>query len=432
MAERVRLARRPALHSGALFRYTPGMDPTGMSVSRPYQGTYRDQFGMFRTAPADVLRDGHYTLDPVTGIYRRSTLLEPQSTNLLLRSTDVAASPWSAHPSLTPSPAASCIDDQTARRLTAAGTTVDPFVLQTAGTFTGSAETATMIVERGTDTQAVLGIYDVTTGTWVYRARLDYATGIVTPTHGTGTRAARQLTACGPNGGEVWVLRITATGTAGNSRRVYGCPVGTGGLVAGSYGFIHYIGLEVGAIGTSPIVTTDAPVSRPHDKFSFPWPHTPQAMTFYTRFVEGGTILTPATQLPMVAAIAPTALQVNTVRLFLYRPGGTLTYTGFLHNGTDGKSTPALAATPALGQLVELRLVIDADITIYQSINGGPEISSSVALPAGGLPPAWAAGARLHVNGIAAQYVGRNCFTHILALRGERTLAECRARAGVA
>lgn len=69
-----------------LFRYAAGDSLAAATKTRASSATYRDIAGVIQTAATDVMRDGHYALDPVSTLYKRTLLLEGQRTNLLLNS----------------------------------------------------------------------------------------------------------------------------------------------------------------------------------------------------------------------------------------------------------------------------------------------------------------------------------------------------------
>src|SRR5690606_3743682 len=52
---------------------------------------------------------------------------------------------------------------------------------------------------------------------------------------------------------------------------------------------------EASSVATSYVPTTASTVSRAADALTCPWPHAPQAMTGYLRFIELGAIAYPDT-----------------------------------------------------------------------------------------------------------------------------------------
>src|SRR5690606_7652024 len=108
-----------------------------------------------------------------------------------------------------------------------------------------------------------LAIRDTTAGANVCIGRLAWATGEAIVQSGTGIVRAQKLADAGPNGGPVYRLMVTATGTAGNQRqiRLYatGIPTNTQTVI------IHHVQHEVGSIATSPIVTAASTLTRAAD-----------------------------------------------------------------------------------------------------------------------------------------------------------------------
>src|SRR5690606_29621558 len=129
-----------------------------------------------------------------------------------------------------------------------------------------------------------LSLFNATLGTHICRGRLTWDTGQASIAAGAGTVIARKLASAGPNGGPVYRLMVTGTGTAGDQRLIVVYPSGTSQNTQTA--IIHHVQHEVGAVATSPIVTTTAAVTRAADVLTFPWLHAPQAMTGYLRFVE--------------------------------------------------------------------------------------------------------------------------------------------------
>lgn len=196
----------------------------------------------------------------------------PSFNNVLLWSSDFSNAVWSAN-TCTKAAATSIISGGTAQKLTNTGTNGQ--VTQSIGTFTAGAELIEAHFEQGNNPDGYLGIYDVTAGAFVHQLSINYSTGGVTSTAGTGTSVtarAYKTHAVGPNGGPVWRLAITYTApTAGNSRRVYLKPQGNS-AASGQFGYVHHCQLQAGTTITQlmspPIVTTTATVVRGADVLS--------------------------------------------------------------------------------------------------------------------------------------------------------------------
>ena len=73
------------------FDFSAGVLPTGASLTRASAGSRFDAAGVLRIEPADVARFDH---DPASGA-SLGLLIEPERTNLLLRSAEITDAAWS-------------------------------------------------------------------------------------------------------------------------------------------------------------------------------------------------------------------------------------------------------------------------------------------------------------------------------------------------
>src|SRR5690606_20994725 len=250
----------PSSPVGVLFSARRGL-PAGAMFSRSSSAWYVGQDGRIYQASANVPRIEWYDRDG-DGVRETPTLLlEPAATNLLRDSCNLPASgsAWAATSDFAVSAAASIFSGQTAWRHQNLGTAAFRFRSQLLGTLTGQPETASVIVERVDASETMLSIYDVTLGVHVAQARLDWATGTATVSTGAGTAHAQKLANAGPNGGPVYRLSITGTGTAGNQRQIRLYP--TGGSQNTRTAIIHHVQWEEQPFHTSPIVTADTQVT---------------------------------------------------------------------------------------------------------------------------------------------------------------------------
>lgn len=369
-----------------LFRWHAGW--AGFTHSRNSPATYFDRMGTLREVGPDAPRIEWYDLDG-DGVRETPTLrLEPSRTNLLLQSSNVGpdSAPWRGPTNFASiTPAVSIIAGQTAWRQTNGGLVSETSRNQIAGQFGSDPQTAYVIVENVDAAEAALSIRDTTAGAHVCLGRLSWATGEASVQQGTGAVRAEKLADAGPNGGPVYLLAVTATGTPGNARGIYLYPSGTS--LNTDTGIIHHGQLEGQPFHTSPIVTTSAAVTRAADVLTFSWPHAPQAMTGYLRFVERGAV---------VATSATAALfRLGTVpqgRIVVSREPSDGGYRcAYLRNDVTGVvSILPASPVPAIGDRVELlwRLYADGSVQIEQSINGGAPVvaARSAAI---GLPTEW-------------------------------------------
>src|SRR5690606_27284915 len=109
--------------------------------------------------------------------------------------------------------------------------------------------------------------------------------------------------------------------------------------------------LEAGPAATSYVPTAASTASRAADSLTFPWPHAPQAMTGYLRFVERGAIAYSDTRV---------LLQIGTggeqPRLLVAQQAGEGRYRVFLSYGAGVASVLPATPVPVIGDRVELLL----------------------------------------------------------------------------
>lgn len=136
------------------------------------------------------------------------------------------------------------------------------------GTFSGANETVSFYVEQGNTDYAHIEFYNQTTSSTVARALVRFSTEAVSLSVGSGTVAGFKLKGVGPNGGKVFHIALTASSTAGNTRRIQARPnQSVAATATGDYFFAHYIGLVTGAfIPLTPILTQGAAVTRTADR----------------------------------------------------------------------------------------------------------------------------------------------------------------------
>src|SRR5690606_5547926 len=157
---------------------------------------------------------------------------------------------------------------------------------------------------------------------------------------GAGTVRAQKLATAGPNGGPVYRLEVTATGTAGNNRALVIYPSGTSQNTQTV--IVHHVQHETGAVATSPIVTTTAAVTRAADMLTFPWPHGVISMAVCEAGIEAGLRALMTARAWQIGSGTSTSLQ----RSLQLSMGSTMLAMS-LGNGSAAVSS--LAAPPPLG-----------------------------------------------------------------------------------
>lgn len=332
----------------------------------------------FATAAVNAARDSHYAFNPVTGLFERTLLLEGARTNSAIGSNLFADSTyWNASADWTIAAAVSCIAGQTAWLSTNNGGATARQRNQTVGVFvSGQTDCSAFIVERPllnpADTTD-LAILDVQAAALVHQVTITWASLTIIDAAGSGGSGIIPL-GPGPNGGALYMVYITGTGTAsgtgaaGNTRRAFIYPSGT--TLNTKALILHHAQFEANAaFPSSPIVTTTVPVTRSTDSLSFPFADAPEALTVYSRHIERGTVLANLSlRLWQLGGLAGE-------RLLLFGSTGNKYY---LMHGTAATTitTNAALPTPNFGDLVELRALMFADgsVQLGQSLNGGAEV----------------------------------------------------------
>jgi len=185
--------------------------------------------------------------------------------NVLLYSSDISNAAWVVSGVTKNAATGSVIEGGIARKITC--TTSSGHIRQSLGTFDTNPATAYAIVEKGDTDVAVVILWNSTSSAAVTQASLTFSTGVVTLTDGAGTVRGYKLLNTGPNGGPVWLVAVTGTGTNGNSRTVNVYPAGV--VTTTGFGFVHHVQLQTTA-GTAsylspPIVTTTVAVTTGAD-----------------------------------------------------------------------------------------------------------------------------------------------------------------------
>lgn len=184
---------------------------------------------------------------------------EGARTNRALRSSDFSNAVWSGAGSFTRTSQTSLLPGVTA--LQHRNTNVaNAAILQTIGTFTGSPETLSLIVENVDALTTLIAVYNSTTPGFVARATLTWATEVFFINSGTATLRSTKLSTSGPNGGKVMLLSITVTSTVGNGRQAWLYPAGTAATALATT--LHHAQYTEAAFPTSPIITAAAAAAR--------------------------------------------------------------------------------------------------------------------------------------------------------------------------
>lgn len=232
--------------SGAL---PPGLTYTNSSTTRYYWNAS----GSLATAAAN---EGIFEYDPLTLALKGMRWEMEQRTNNVLYSSENNAA-WAAVSSTITSSGVSVVPGKTPMLVTASF--ANGRATQAIGTLTGTTECVYAIAEQGTGATSRVMLFDGTTSSIVAQCTITWATEAIS---GAGTYGATKLKAAGPNGGKLFLLWASGTGTAGNIRRYNFYPDQTAGT---GTAYLHHAQLEAGASPSSPIITTSAAVVRQPD-----------------------------------------------------------------------------------------------------------------------------------------------------------------------
>lgn len=401
------------VHDEALLFWRPGDPlPTGSTFSRASGATYVDANGVLQTAAANVLRDGHYVRNPVTGLMERSVLLEGQRTNLFLRSNDFANASWTKY---------------------AQGIAAAPVVTPNAGVAPDGTATAARIVfnsvgSNGADRSFLQQIPAATASTaytssfWVKSATGDPETVVLINNFGTVTSTTTVVV------GAEWT-RVTNThttsGTDTAARTWFGIN-GTGSAARSADVLVWGAQLEAGAFPSSYIPTTTAAATRQADLLEMPLAASVADLSVFARFVDVGTS-TNGTSVWSLGVGEESSLRAT------YDSGYRGRYRNIVSGDPGGSgydNQAGTGATSAIGAIVESVVQVYPDTSIGAEVRvggGALQTARNVATLARGpvsavrFRPAASLGA---VRNYAA-------FTHLCIARGVRTLAECRQLAGL-
>lgn len=335
-------------------RYGPVPVVGGKPVfTRNSAGYVNDQRGAPYSA---IINTPRFGWDTISSERRQTMLLELAKTNPLLYSSDFSNAAWT--------------------KVTTTVTTGIPDPMGGTSACTLTATAATSYAQQLLATSSSIA----RTGSVWLRRRTGSGTVQVQGPDGS-TQPTVTLTSS-------W-QRFSVTGTTSTAR--YAAVVI---LTSGDAVDVWNFQIDDSAFSTSDIPTTSAAVTRSADSFYWQYTAPPQAMMAYSRHVERGSQLISASGIYTIgnaAATDPLASVYNS---------GTY-YTAYV----NGRSS-ALAAAPAIGDVVEIVLVLTSGgaTQAIQSINGAA-VSSSALSAATALPSAWS-DTRLWMNSTGTSGLG--------------------------
>lgn len=380
---------------------------------------------LLTSASTGVARDAHYVTPTGATTAIRTLLLEPQRTNLCIRSEEFDT--WSVIGSSSVTTTHSAPDGATTADLitcTAAGPA-------SAGrsrdvTFTGDGEKCVSVfLKVGNGSVSTIALFDTTASTMRHQVRVTWTSGVpsLSTIAGSGTLYPVEPIADGWYRISFSAASVIAANT--NNVRIYVNNVGS--AVTGDSVYAWGAQAEDAIVPSSYISTTSTTVTRQADSLYFDVPalNPPREMTVYVRGVEMGHRLEPSSYILQVSQTN------NNPRLNLNRTTGTAQAQWQSVNTAGVFSTVGATANTSVFDLTEYRGVLAANgaLTLGTTLNGGTEANASTAGTA--LESAWA-GTRLSVgSSTAGANSGLFGFTHVCVATGVQTRDTMRALAGV-
>jgi hypothetical protein len=379
-----------------------------------------------QTAGTGVVRDAHYVTPTGASTPVRTLLLEPQRTNLCIRSQDWTG--WS-NGGVNVTLAAGLAPDGTLTANELASTSSTANTRFRSCTFTGDGEKCVSIhLKAGTAVTTGLALRDTTAAVTRHRLLVTWTAGVPSLATEVGAGTIYPVVALG-NG---WYrLMFSATGVVAantNAIEVYPDRTGTTGTVL-AWG----AQAENAVVPSSYIPTEATTVTRNADSLYWDIPAlVPREMTVYVRSVNVGFLgVTPATTQRLVNI--GSALISDTPRLAIYGSLTNALAAQYNPTGTNRESalTAAAFGATALLDVVEVRVTLSSAgaAQLHATRNAGSEVSGAVAT-AEALPAAWAQ-PRLNLGSGLSDQNAPGAYTHAAIALGTKTRAEMRAIAGV-
>lgn len=340
------------------------------------------------SAAINVARDGHYEVRQFlnSGIPTRTLLLEGARTNSAQRSEDLSHAYWTkSQATISPNAALAPDGAMTADKVEEDNTNNSHSVSTSTFASLTAALSSTLSFFAKAAERGFVAIATADKAATVRLSWVNLADGSVT------TQDAQHTLNIVEYGNGWWRIGVTfPNGTGGSTPSFVVATSNADGVSSytGTTGYGIYLwGLQFEADSASPSsyipTPASASVTRSADAFALPFPFTPQAMTWYVKFVERGTLLEPVAN---AAAILGVGASTNPA-LVLYAGAGGL-YT-LLHRRSGDVFSAVSTAVP-VGFVAELRACLygDGSVELGQTINSGVEEVASRSA-ANALASAW-------------------------------------------
>ena len=390
----------------------------GGTFARTGTATFVDADGVVQTAATGVRRDGHY----IDGT--RTLLLEPQRTNLCIRSEEFDT--WTNFGTTSVTSDATTAPDgtMTADLVTS---TVSGSGRGRAITFTGDGEKCfTFYIKQGTtaSTRGQFEVRDFTALAQRHTIRVTWTGNVPTLStlDGAGTLYPVEALANG------WYrVLFSATGVVAannNVVRYYPDLLSTGNV------FLWGAQAENAVVPSSYIKTEGTTITRNADSLYFPFTAVPQAMTVYVRGVNREAYIANGVTAKRILHIGSATVSDNP-RISVYCDGVGAAL-ALYDDGISGVRVSSATGVALLNAVAEHRAAISptGTITTGVSINGATEEVGPTSLGST-LPSAFAA-PRLYLTGGLSGTNTQHAYTHVVVAQGEQTMATMRQLAGVA
>lgn len=379
------------------------------------------------TAATGVARTAHYVVPTGQTQPIRTLLLEPQRTNLCIRSEEFDNAAWpNAGATKSANTVAAPDGATTGDTLTDAGVGAFNAIYQTV-TFTGDGEKCVAIyLKAGTASITDVAVFDNTATAFRHRVRVTWNAGVATAASGAG-------------GGTVYPVEELANGwyrilfsatsvVAANSNRIIIYPTGWNNEAAGTV-YAWGAQAENAVVPSSYIKTEATTVTRNADSLYFPFTAPPQEMTVYLRGVNSGGYINQSSGCRTVHI--GSSNQSTDPRFSLSRGAGSANMLTLYDDGvTLVTSSGAPPSTIVCGDIIEQRGVLRSNWSVVSamSLNGSAEQVGNASAPAGAVS-AWA-DQRIYLAGFSDS--DQFAYTHVVVAAGEQTMDTMRQLAGVA
>lgn len=368
---------------GLFFEYVAGQsltDPVAYTQTRASIAYEIGPDGYLHQLASGVLADGHYPSPLAVGL--QTTIIHQAVTNDIPNPEDLTNATWTKSGDVTiaankaPAPDQAVTADQLVEGVgvTQFHAVIAPSVSITAGdTITAIGFVRSSGRYRGlfrvTDAGNANGVgvnYDLSAGTLTSAAL------------GTGTLIASKITPMAGGWSMIWFRGTidAATTTAYILKLFTQDASGNNSYTGDGSSGVYFWGATVthGALTTTGAVTY-VPTTRAVDQFNAPFAPTPQAAWMYVKFVEiGSRYMGDWTGILGVG-------DYSNWRWLLFMDSAPSVY---IHNGNSGGGQlSTIAVDWVMGDTVELLGIIFADgsVKLIKSINGAPEVASSVSSP---------------------------------------------------